>query len=45
VIHIEKLEPARAYGISSVFPGFGALNGTDRTAILQPDLPETVWFY
>ena len=44
-IHIEKLEPARAYGISSLFPGFGALNGTDRTAILQPDLPETVWFY
>lgn len=45
VIRIEKLEPARAYGISSLFPGFGALNGTDRTAILQPDLPETVWFY
>ena len=44
-IHIEKLEPARAYGISSSFPGFGALNGTDRTAMLQPDLPETVWFY
>jgi acetamidase/formamidase len=45
VIHIERLEPARAYGISSLFPGFGALTGTDRTAILQPDLPETVWFY
>ena len=45
VIRIEKLEPARDYGISSLFPGFGALNGTDRTAILQPDLPETVWFY
>ena len=44
-IHIEKLEPARAYGISSLFPGFGALNGTDRTAMLQADLPETVWFY
>ena len=44
-IHIEKLEPARDYGISSLFPGFGALNGTDRTAILQPDLPETVWWY
>jgi acetamidase/formamidase len=44
-IHIEKLEPARAYGISSLFPGFGALNGTDRTAVLQPALPETVWFY
>jgi acetamidase/formamidase len=44
-IHIEKLEPARAYGISSLFPGFGALNGSDRTAVLQPDLPERVWFY
>jgi amidase len=45
VVRIEKLEPARAYGISSSFPGFGALNGTDRTAMLVPDLPETVWFY
>jgi amidase len=44
-IHIEKLEPARPYGISSSFPGFGALNGTDRTAMLPADLPETVWFY
>jgi amidase len=44
-IHIEKLEPAREQGISSFFPGFGALNGTDRTAVLGPDLPETVWFY
>ncbi len=44
-IHIEKLEPARDYGISSSFAGFGALNGTDRTAMLGKDLPETVWFY
>jgi acetamidase/formamidase len=45
VIRIEKLEPARDHGISSFFPGFGALNGTDRTAVLGPDLPEKVWFY
>jgi len=45
VIRIEKLEPARDRGISSSFPGFGALNGTDRTALLHGDLPETVWFY
>ncbi len=45
VVRIEKLEPARPYGISSSFPGFGALNATDRTAMLVPDLPETVWFY
>jgi acetamidase/formamidase len=44
-IRIVKLEPARDHGISSLFPGFGALNGTDRTALLQPDLPERVWFY
>ncbi|MGZ7033179.1 MAG: acetamidase/formamidase family protein [Thermoanaerobaculia bacterium] len=44
-IHIEKLSPARDYGISSSFPGFGALNGTDRTAMLGDDLPEKVWFY
>ena len=44
-VHIEKLEPARDVGISSSFPGFGALNSTDRTALLHADLPETVWFY
>jgi acetamidase/formamidase len=44
-IRILKLEPARNYGISSTFPGFGALNRTDRTAMLGADLPETVWFY
>src|SRR5216110_1212292 len=40
-----KVEPARDHGISSFFPGFGALNATDRTAVLGPDLPERVWFY
>ena len=45
VVRIEKLEPARDVAISSSFPGFGALNGTDRTAVLGADLPETVWFY
>ena len=45
VVHINKLEPARDHGISSFFPGFGALNGTDRTAVLGGDLPEKVWFY
>ncbi|HJT16620.1 MAG TPA: acetamidase/formamidase family protein, partial [Thermoanaerobaculia bacterium] len=44
-IHINKLEPARDHGISSFFPGFGALNATDRTALLGADLPEKVWFY
>jgi amidase len=44
-IKILKLEPARRYGISASFPGFGALNGTDRTALLGPPLPEVVWRY
>jgi acetamidase/formamidase len=45
VIRILKLEPARDYGVSAFGPGFGALNGTDRTAMLGADLPETVWRY
>ena len=44
-VHLLKVEPARDYGISSYFPGFGALVGTDRTAMLLPDLPETTWRY
>ncbi len=44
-IRILKLEPARTYAVSSSFPGFGALNGTDRTAMLGPALPEVVWRY
>ncbi|HYM23389.1 MAG TPA: acetamidase/formamidase family protein, partial [Vicinamibacterales bacterium] len=44
-VHILRLEPARAYGVSSFSPGFGALVGTDRTAMLGPDMPETTWRY
>ena len=44
-IRIHKLQPARDKGLSASFPGFGALNGTDRTALLGASLPETVWFY
>lgn len=44
-IHILKLEPARAYGVSSFGPGFGALVGTDQTAMLGPNFPETTWRY
>ena len=45
VIQIDKLSPARDYAVSVAFPGFGALKGTDKTAMLGADLPETVWFY
>jgi acetamidase/formamidase len=44
-VHLLALEPARAYGVSSFAPGFGALVGTDRTAMLAADLPETTWRY
>ncbi len=44
-VHILKLEPARTYAISSFSPGFGALVGTDRTAILGSEFPETTWRY
>ena len=44
-MHLLTLEPARAYAVSSFGPGFGALVGTDRTAILGPDMPETTWRY
>ena len=44
-IHILKVEPARSYAVSAFGPGFGALVGTDRTAMLGPDFPETTWRY
>jgi acetamidase/formamidase len=44
-VHILTLEPARTYGVSSFGPGFGALVGTDRTAMLGPDFKETTWRY
>ncbi len=44
-VHVVKLEPARAYAVSGYGPGFGALVGTDRTAMLGGGLPETTWRY
>ena len=45
VIRIVTLEPARTWAVSSFSPGFGALVGTDRTAMLGPDFPESTWRY
>jgi len=45
VVHILDLQPAREYGISSHYPGFGTMTGTDYTALLTPDLPEQLWWY
>jgi acetamidase/formamidase len=44
-VHLLKVEPARDYAVSSFAPGFGAIVGTDRTAMLAPDLPEATWRY
>ena len=44
-VHIIDLQPARDYAISSHYPGFGSLTGTEYTALLTPNLPEKVWWY
>ena len=44
-VHILHLEPATDHAISSFYPGFGTLTGTDYTAMLNPPLPERVWWY
>lgn len=45
VVYIISVEPVRDYGISSYFPNFGILTPTKYTAMLNPELPETVWWY
>lgn len=44
-IHIVDLTPARDWAASSTIPFFGALTGTDRTALLNDPLPEQTWIY
>lgn len=44
-LHIAALEPARDWGASSTIPFFGGLTNTERTATLQPHLPERTWIY
>jgi acetamidase/formamidase len=44
-IHIAELTPARDWAASTTIPFFGALTGTDRTALLQQPLPEQTWIY
>ena len=44
-LHIVDLTPARDWGVSSTIPFFGALTGTDRTALLHEPLPELTWVY
>ena len=45
VLHLAELTPARDWGASSLIPFFGGLTSTDRTATLQPPLPERTWIY
>ncbi|HXV92505.1 MAG TPA: acetamidase/formamidase family protein, partial [Pseudonocardia sp.] len=45
VLHIVELTPARDWGASTTIPFFGALTGTDRTALLNEPLPEVTWIY
>lgn len=44
-VRILKLTPARSYAISAFSPGFGAMVGNDRTAMLGTELPEATWRY
>lgn len=44
-VHIIDLEPAKGYGVSSNYPGFGALTATEYTALLNPPLEEKMWWY
>ena len=44
-LHLVDLTPARDWGASTTIPFFGALTGTDRTALLHDPLPELTWIY
>lgn len=44
-VHILDLTPAKDHGVSSNYPGFGALASTEYTALLNPPLKEQVWWY
>src|SRR3954469_12411666 len=44
-IKILQLEVDGNQGIGATAPGFGALNTTTYTPMLNPELPEKIWFY
>ena len=44
-LHFVEIRPALDWGMSAVFPHFGALTSTHTTAMLGPPLPEVVWRY
>jgi acetamidase/formamidase len=45
VVKILDLQINGTQGVGALVPGFGALNKTGYTPMLNPDLPERVWFY
>ena len=45
VVHLIKLEPASDQGVGSIFPGFGALTGTEYTPTLDQPLAARYWFF
>lgn len=45
VVTIERLDIDGTVGVGAMAPGFGALNTTTYTPMLNPDLPERIWFY
>jgi amidase len=44
-IDILRLEVNSDKGLGASAPGFGALNSTNYTPMLNPPLPERIWFY
>ena len=44
-IRVLDLEVDGTQGVGALAPGFGALNPTNYTPMLTPDLPERIWFY
>ena len=44
-VRILDLEVDGTQGVGALGPGFGALNKTSYTPMLNPDLPERIWLY
>jgi amidase len=45
VVHVLDLQVDGDQGLGAIAPGFGALNETNYTPMLNPPLPEKIWFY
>jgi amidase len=44
-VRVLDLEVNGTQGVGALAPGFGTLNPTNYTPMLNPDLPERIWFY